>query len=131
MESVLASNKSKIKSMRDDKLRSWLSNQINDLSHREVARRLGVSHTKVSRFLSEQDLAGFEFSIAIARYYKRNPLTILSWAGLIPPVSENDASMDEVIQIMRELDEPSRQLVLNAVRGLYQGFQQDQSLDDT
>lgn len=111
--------------MRDAKLREWLTVQTDALSHREVARQLGVSHTKVSRFLNGQDLAGFEFSIAIARYYKRNPLVILSMAGLVPPIKDADPSIDEVIEIMRELNDEERQLILNAVRGLYRGFQRE------
>lgn len=110
--------------MRDAKLREWLNEKVEEdnLSHRELARQLGMSHTKVSTFLNGQELAGFEFCIAIARYYKRDPLLILSMGGLVPSYSENDPSIDEVTQIMREFNESERHLILEAIRGLARGL---------
>lgn len=131
MESGLYKNSIMISEMRDDKLRTWLNNQLGELSHRELARRIGVSHTKVSTFLSGAELAGFEFCIAIARYFRRDPLLILSMAGLVPALTEGkDPSIDEVTQIMRELNRDERRLILDTVRGLRRGFERERESND-
>jgi len=119
--------------MRDDKLREWLAEKVREdsLSHRELARRLRVSHTRVSTFLSGQELAGFEFCIALARYYKRDPLQVLNMGGLVLSYSgEDDATIDEVTQIMREFDESERLLVLEAIRGLARGIRRERESND-
>ena len=120
--------------MRDAKLREWLSEKVkeDELSHRELARELRMSHTKVSTFLGGQELAGFEFCIAIAKLYHRDPLLILSMGGLVSAYSgEDNATIDEVTQIMRELSESERYLILEAIRGLARGIRKEQELDDT
>jgi transcriptional regulator with XRE-family HTH domain len=123
-----------IEYMRDNKLREWLNQKVkeDELSHRELAKRLKMSHTKVSRFLSGQDLAGFDFCLAIARCYNRSPLLILSMGGLLPAyLGEKNESIDEVTQIMHEFDDSERHLILEVVRGFAQGIRKGQESDDT
>lgn len=120
--------------MRDNKLREWLNKKVEEdkLSHRELARQLRMSHTKVSTFLSGQELAGFEFCLAIAKYYNRDPFWVFYMGGLISSYSgENDETIDEMTQIMREFSESERLLILEAIRGLARGLGKDQELDDT
>jgi len=120
--------------MRDNKLREWLIEKVREdnLSHRELARQLGMSHTKVSTFLSGQELAGVTFCLAISKCYNRDPLWALYMGGFVSSYSgENDETIDEMTQIMREFSESERLLILEAIRGLARGLGKDQALDDT
>ena len=129
----MISTRERCLTMRDSKLREWLSERVREdkLSHRELARELRMSHTKVSTFLSGQELAGFEFCLAIAKLYHRDPLFILSMGGLVSSYSgENDPSIDEVTQIMHEFDESERHLILEAIRGLARGIRKEQESTD-
>ena len=78
-----------INKMRDDKLREWLAEKIREdsLSHRELAKQLRMSHTKVSTFLSGQELAGFEFCLAVSKRYNRDVLWVLYMGGIISSYS--------------------------------------------
>lgn len=103
-------------------MRVWLEKELKDRgwSHRELARRSGLSQTSISSVLSEADKQkpGLDFCVAVSGPLGEKPETIMRLAGLLPPLPETVQEEDEIIDIIRRLPKMYRLFVLQMLRGV-------------
>lgn len=96
----------------DDKLIAWLSSELKrrSWSHRELARRAGLSQTAISSVLSGERKAGWDFCAAVAEAMGEMPERVLRLAGLLQPLQagEGDVTLRELIEIARRLPREER-----------------------
>lgn len=106
-----------------DKLSTWIVREIEQRgwSHRELARRAGVSQTAVSGTLSGDRKAGADFCIKVAQALGEPPEKALRLAGILPPlVSEDAPTFSDLMDIARNMSPQQRREALNFMRFLYQ-----------
>ena len=111
-----------------ENLITWLASELKTRgwSHRELARRAGLSQTAVSTVLSSQRQPGWEFCSAVARALGEVPERVLRRAGLLPPLPapENDATLRDLVAYAKQLSAEERLMVLEYTRWR---FQQEQA----
>lgn len=106
-----------------DTLRGWLSKKIEQLgwSHSELARRAGVSQAAVSGTISGDRKAGADFCIKVAQALGESPEKVLRLAEILPPIPDTeDATLLELLEIVRNISSQSRQEILNFAKFRYQ-----------
>lgn len=107
-----------------DELRTWVGREIKRLgwSYRELARQAGISHTLISRTLSGDMPASADFCIKVAQALGESPEKVLRLAGILPllPDSEDDPTLSEAIDTLRNLPPNQRKEALRYIRYLYQ-----------
>jgi transcriptional regulator with XRE-family HTH domain len=104
-----------------DKLSTWIVREIEQRgwSHRELARRAGVSQTAVSGTLSGDRKAGADFCIKVAQALGESPEKVLRLAGILPAsTSEDDPTFTELTDLARTLTPKQRREVLHYIRFL-------------
>jgi transcriptional regulator with XRE-family HTH domain len=107
-------------------LRLWLSEELNrrGWSQRELARQIGVSHSFVSKTLSGERSPSANFCNKIAQALDVAPETVLRLAGILPPASpgqpSDDSTLQELVELARNLPPERRQQILEYVRFIYQ-----------
>lgn len=118
----------------DDKLTTWLSEEIEqrNWSHRELARRAGVSQTAVSTVIAGQRKAGWDFCAAIAKALNESPLKVFQLAGLLPstPLSEESPLLRELWNLVQDLPEAEREEILKYTRFRHQQSQETKQDDE-
>lgn len=104
----------------DAKLIAWLNTQLKQRgwSHRELARRSGLSQTAVSSVISEQRNPGWDFCLAVARALGEPPENVFRMAGLLPALPQPIAQEHELIHLIRSMDDDTRAIVLTMLRNL-------------
>lgn len=76
----------------------------------ELSRRVGVTSSAMSKITNRQNRISFETCVGIAQALGYPPEQVLRKAGLLPPwPGHDDQSIQEVREIMRRLQDPSRQ----------------------
>jgi transcriptional regulator with XRE-family HTH domain len=102
--------------MSDFKL--WLEQEANvrGWSHNELARQASLAQATVSNVLSGQRAPGCEFCIKIAAALNVSPVVVLIKAGILPPPSDDDIDLTEIMDAIRQLSPEVRQEVLEYVR---------------
>jgi len=107
----------------NDKLAIWINDKLTEKnwSQRELARRAQISHTTVSKVLSGQLKASYEFCEIIASAFGEPKETVFRIAGLLPalPSSENDLVLQELLEIAQDMSLTTRQQALKYLRFLY------------
>jgi transcriptional regulator with XRE-family HTH domain len=107
-----------------NELRAWISQEVDrrGWSYRELARRSGVSHTLVSRMLSGDMPPSADFCIKVAQALEEPPEKLLRLAGILPPslASEDDPTIAEIQDILKNLPPAQHKEVLRFLRFLYQ-----------
>jgi transcriptional regulator with XRE-family HTH domain len=109
-----------------DKLTTWLSKEMEQRgwSHRELARRAGVSQTAVSGTLSGERKAGCDFCIKIAYALGESPEKVLRLAGILPsPPASDDSTLAELHDLIQNLPPAQRKEALRYLKFLYQSGQ--------
>jgi transcriptional regulator with XRE-family HTH domain len=96
----------------------WLQSELNKRSWSvsELARQAKVSQASISLILSESRNPGPDICNAIARAFTIPPETVFREAGLLPPVSETETWISEVVHIMGLLDEDDKSEMLEYAR---------------
>ena len=95
----------------------WLQEQIDRLgiSQSEFARRAGISRQAISNYINGQRMNPDGDTLeAIARALKLPPETVFRAAGLLPPVSEDEAKFEDWKYLLEGLNERD----LNLLRDL-------------
>jgi transcriptional regulator with XRE-family HTH domain len=112
---------------------TWLASELKTRgwSHRELARRAGLSQTAVSTVLSGQRQPGWDFCVSVAKALGESPEQMFRRAGLLPalPAPEEDATLRDLIEYARHLSAQERLLVLEYTQWRYQQ-EQARSKDD-
>ncbi len=98
----------------------WLRDQLKARSwtHRELARRAGISQTAVSTVISNQRKPGWDFCAAIAGPLDQPPEKLMRLAGLLPPLPEPVQDEQEALQILRLMPDPLRPIAMKILRAL-------------
>lgn len=105
-----------------DELRVWLSEELEQRhwSHRELARRTGLSQSSVSKTLSGERSASINFCNKIAHALGESPEKVLRLAGILPTALEDDPTLREAIDLLRNLPPSQYKEALRFLRFLYQ-----------
>lgn len=113
----------------NDNLSSWLAKELErrGWSHRELARRAGVSQTAVSQAISGDRNIGWDFCAKIAGPLDMTPEEVLRLAGLLSKSSHNDDKLiRQLSDRFQELSAERRRRVLDFALFEYQQQKQDQ-----
>lgn len=104
-----------------DELRAWISEELErrHWSHRELARQSDLSNSLVSKTLSGKMSVSITFCYKVAQALAESPEKLLRLAGILPPTSE-DATLQELIDLARNLPPDQRKEALRYLRFLYQ-----------
>ena len=109
-----------------DRLETWLSEILEKRgwSHRELARQTGFSNSFVSKTLSGERSPSTNFCTKVAKAFDESPELVLRLAGILPPSSPatptDDAILQELIELARNLPPEDRKELLNYARFRYQ-----------
>ena len=105
-------------------LKAWLVQElkVRQLSQRELARQSGVSQTRISQTLSGDIPLSADFCIKIAQALEISPEYLLRLAEILPPevTSSEDATTQEITELLKHLTPEQRQETLNYIKYLYQ-----------
>ena len=107
-----------------DKWKTWLTDELKRLgwSYRELARQANISNALVSRTLSGDMSPSADFCIKVAQALDASPEYLLRLAEILPPettISE-DATTQEITELLKHLAHEQRQEALNYIKYLYQ-----------
>jgi transcriptional regulator with XRE-family HTH domain len=99
--------------------RTWLSEELNRLSwsHRELARRTGLSQSIVSKTLSGERKPSADLCIKAANATGHAPETVLRLAGILPE-SSDDSTLTEAMDTLKSLPPDRRKQALDYLRYL-------------
>lgn len=105
----------------EQKLVDWMLEELRDrkMSHRELARRAGISHSSISNILSGYREPTWDFCAAISKPLDKQPIEVFRIAGLLPPSS---GKVDELSEDEAELIKLYRQLSPGEVRSYALSF---------
>lgn len=109
-----------------DALRFWLAQELKrrKWSHDKLAQRAGISRSFVTRIISGDARPSVNFCHKVAAALGEPPDKLLRLAGILPPGSpaspDDDATLQELVELARNLPPDARQQVLDYVRFLYQ-----------
>lgn len=101
----------------------WLVNELGRRrwSHSELARRAGLSQVQVSGVIAGQRSPGCEFCIKVAQALGESPVLVLVLAGILPPQAPgDDSTIQETVELLRNLPPEERLQALDYIRFLYQ-----------
>ncbi|RME79663.1 MAG: XRE family transcriptional regulator [Chloroflexi bacterium] len=109
-----------------DALRYWLAQELQQRgwSHAELARRSGISRPFISQVLSGDAKPSVNFCRKVAAALDESPDKLLRLAGILPPAGpatpEDDATLQELVELARNLPPEQRKEALRYIRYLYQ-----------
>lgn len=77
----------------------WLKGRLREdgWSYNELARRAGLSSGGISIVMTQRQNPGVEFCRGVARALGEPPEKLFRLAGLLPPRSENEEQVDEIL----------------------------------
>ena len=104
---------------------NWLSNELKQRSwsYRELARRAGLSQSLMSRTLTGKRDVDLDFCVSVANALEEPPEKLFRLAGILPSQSENDPTLSEIQEIVKNLSPQRRDEVLRYIRFLYKNEQ--------
>lgn len=109
-----------------ESLRVWVSQELNrrGWSYRELGRQADVSNALVSRTMTGDVSPSADFCIKVAKALKVSPEMLLRLAEILPPAQPatpaDDATLQEIMELARNLSPDRRQQVLEYIRFMYQ-----------
>jgi transcriptional regulator with XRE-family HTH domain len=113
-----------------DELRTWLPAEIKQRgwSQREFARRADISHPLVSQVFAGEVPPSADFCIKAAHALEVPPEKVLRLAGILPtpPAAEDDPTIAEILDIVKNLTLPQRKLALRLLHSLYQNENEEE-----
>ena len=101
----------------------WIETQLNDKGWKpaDLARAAGVTDAALSRVLSGSRNPGPDLCRAIARALNEPAEKVFRLAGLLPPLpASDDSTLQELLELARNLPPDQRQQALDYIRFLYQ-----------
>ena len=107
-------------------LKTWIAQELNrrNWSYRELARQAGISHTLISRILSCDINPSVNFFNRVAQF-----LDVPRLAALLPPTSPatpaDDSTLQELVELARNLPPAQRKQLLQYTRFLAQTGQDE------
>lgn len=109
-------------------LKEWLSQELKrrNWSHNELARQAGLSQSTVSSVISGNRNAGADFCVKVASALDVPPEMLLKMAAILPSDSPplDDPTLQELIELAKNLSPNQRRELLRYTRYLYQSGQE-------
>ena len=90
--------------------------RIRHVSQNEIARRLGISSTNLSNWLSGHRVPDFANAVILSTYDKLGP-RVLDVLGYPPVVEIRDQNLRYIVENWGILDEQTRERIYKAVTG--------------
>jgi transcriptional regulator with XRE-family HTH domain len=105
-----------------DELRAWLAQELErrKWSQRELARQADISRAFVNRVLSGDISPSVNFCYKIAQALGEAPEKVLRLAGILPSNQTEDNTLQELIELARNLPPEDRTELLKYARFRYQ-----------
>jgi transcriptional regulator with XRE-family HTH domain len=107
-----------------DRLRIWLREElkVRQLPQRELAKKSGISQTRISQTLSGAIPVSAEFCIKVAPVLEVSPEYLLRLAEMLPSESADseNATTQEIIELLKNLTPGQQQEALNFIKFLNQ-----------
>lgn len=93
---------------------TWLNNELDKLgwNYSELARRSGLTTSGVSVFVTRQRNPTWHFCAKIARALDFSEDFVFRKAGLLPPLPQETAEIQETDRLMRLIPPDRRRLAL-------------------
>jgi transcriptional regulator with XRE-family HTH domain len=104
----------------DNNLATWLNieTETRGWSLRELARRVGVSHTTIINIANQQRRPSADLCRRIALALHVPPEEVFRKAGLLPQLPKQDKATRELNDILPLLTDEELELLLHAARGM-------------
>lgn len=113
--------------MNVDKFFDWLNIELDKRgwSYRELGRRAGFSSGTVSMVVNGKNKISWEFCTGIALAFKMPAEQVFRLAGLLPllPAPDRDPTIQEILDITKQLDVNDREELLAYAKLRYQRAQ--------
>jgi len=93
-------------------------------SAREFGRRVGISHAHAARIVNGEVKPSLNLCNEIAEVLDTSPQEIMSRAGILPPVPEDDQDRDTMLWLWDSLSDDRKAAALDAIRGIVNGEKQ-------
>ncbi len=99
---------------------SWVAEYKEEMgwSDSELARRMGVHPSTVSRVLNRERKVSYDFCVGLARILKLPIEDTLRRAGLLPVLPPQVAETEEAARLFNVLSPERRSIVLDILRGM-------------
>jgi transcriptional regulator with XRE-family HTH domain len=99
----------------------WLLKEVQktELSFAEIARRGGISHSRISQVLGG-DLPGADFCIGIAKALRLPPEVVLRRANILPSKSTAKEEEERLLHYFDQLSPGDQQRLISIARALGQ-----------
>ncbi len=103
-----------------DKLTTWLNEKLeyNGWSIRHLAKRLGISHTHAGRIVNGDVKPNAEVCMSIAKVFGEPAEAIFRLADMLPPVSDEDAEIQALLEQWRRLNYEDRVTAYHYLKSL-------------
>lgn len=104
----------------DDTLVTWLREQLENKpwSIRELGRQLNISHSHAARIVNGEARPSAKLCERIAELFDMDVETIGEWAGVMPALPPETASVRQAMRLFSQLSESDREVVLTQMRAL-------------
>ena len=105
-----------------EQLRNWIVEQLEGRkwSYRALAKEIDMSHVLVSKVISGDMKPSADFCIKVAYALEEPPEKLLRMAEILPPgPTSDDAALQELLDLARNLSPEDRQELLNFARFRY------------
>ncbi len=86
-----------------EKIKAKMS--AENISVRELARILGVSHPTVTELVTYGHRPSFDTCIALAKWLKQTDISTLREAGLLPPDPKTEIKFDDWKELLKHLSD--------------------------
>ena len=86
-----------------EKIKAKMS--AENISVRELARILGVSHPTVTELVTYGHRPSFDTCIALAKWLKQTDISTLRDAGLLPPDPKTEIKFDDWKELLKHLSD--------------------------
>jgi transcriptional regulator with XRE-family HTH domain len=98
----------------------WLNLELErrNWSYRELGRRASLSSGAISKVMTEAALPGWELCKRVAQALDKPPEQIFRLAGLLPPVPEKNARLQEANLLFNQLSDQEQEFMLVQIRAL-------------
>ena len=96
----------------------WLRKELEkrNWSQADLARRSGISAPQITRVLSGERSFSSDSLLAIAKAFKLPPEHVFQAAGILPPKSEEDKLIEQIIALTEGLSEESKKDIYEYAR---------------
>ena len=102
--------------------REWLETEMKDrrFSQGKLARTIGVTQPFISLLLKGEKKPSADFCVKLAEVFELTPEHVMRIAGILPAVVGNNATLQELIDIAKQLPEHEQEELLKYAKFRYQ-----------